>query len=300
MLAIIIPYYKKKYFAQTLQSVEKQTDKRFHLYIGNDKSPENPDDLINSLLKNTTFSYYYYKKNLGGNNLTEQWHRIIDELGDEKWLMILGDDDILGENVVEEFYNHLSIIENGDISLVKLKKTIIDEENNAVSEEPEFPKKYSSVQLIEDKMFGRRHNSLTEHIFRRDVYKKYKFKSFPLAWHSDDLALLEFAEFKDFLYIASATVYVRISSESISGQDNGDTRKSLASYQFFEYLLKNYNKRFSKEMTRLLVKRYREIIWKKGYPMNYNITNAFLEQKDYLQALNSFRIKYELSKKIKK
>jgi hypothetical protein len=40
MLAIVIPYYKIRFFEATLQSVAIQTDKRFKVYIGNDASDE--------------------------------------------------------------------------------------------------------------------------------------------------------------------------------------------------------------------------------------------------------------------
>lgn len=299
MLAIIIPYYKLKYFEQTLQSVENQTDRRFMLYIGNDASPEDPGEIIERVLKTTRYEYFSYAENLGGKNLTEQWHRIISEIKEKQWLMILGDDDVLEPNVVAEFYKNLESIYNKGISMIKLGKEIIDENNNLIKQEPEFPQEYSAVQLTEDKFFGRRHNSLSEHIFRTDKVKQYGFKPFPLAWHSDDLALLEFADLGNFYFIGSAKVKVRISNDSISGQDNSDPRKSLATYQFVEYLLNNYNRLFSKEMTRLLVKRYREIIWKNGYPLHYDITKAFFEKGDFLLALKSVRMKQQLKKRQK-
>jgi len=36
MLAIVIPYYKRTFFEETLQSLAKQTDKRFVVYVGDD------------------------------------------------------------------------------------------------------------------------------------------------------------------------------------------------------------------------------------------------------------------------
>lgn len=45
-LAIVIPYYKIDYFEETIKSVAQQTDRNFMLYIGNDKSPDNPLPVI--------------------------------------------------------------------------------------------------------------------------------------------------------------------------------------------------------------------------------------------------------------
>jgi len=36
MLAIVIPYYKRTFFEETLQSLANQTDKRFQVYVGDD------------------------------------------------------------------------------------------------------------------------------------------------------------------------------------------------------------------------------------------------------------------------
>ena len=46
MLAIVIPYYKIIFFEKTLESLAKQTDKRFHVYIGDDGSPNAPLELL--------------------------------------------------------------------------------------------------------------------------------------------------------------------------------------------------------------------------------------------------------------
>jgi hypothetical protein len=40
MLAIVIPYYKRTFFEETLQSLAKQTDKRFVVYVGDDAGQE--------------------------------------------------------------------------------------------------------------------------------------------------------------------------------------------------------------------------------------------------------------------
>ena len=46
MLAIVIPYYKIRFFEATLISLALQTDKRFKVYIGNDAGNEDPSRLL--------------------------------------------------------------------------------------------------------------------------------------------------------------------------------------------------------------------------------------------------------------
>ena len=45
MLAIVIPYYKKAFFSETLASLSNQTDKHFKAYICNETSLDNPSEL---------------------------------------------------------------------------------------------------------------------------------------------------------------------------------------------------------------------------------------------------------------
>ena len=107
MLAIIIPYYKLVFFEETLQSLADQTDERFKVYIGDDASPENPTEIVKQYRGKFDFVYHRFETNLGSISLPQQWERCIALTADEEWIMILGDDDYLGENVVEQFYAHL-------------------------------------------------------------------------------------------------------------------------------------------------------------------------------------------------
>ncbi|WP_051884500.1 glycosyltransferase family 2 protein [Chryseobacterium luteum] len=276
MLAVIVPYYKKSFFSETLKSIEAQTDKRFNVYIGNDASPEDPEDLINQILKNTSYTYFPYKENLGGKNLALQWERVIGEAKNEEWIMILGDDDILENNVVEMFYKNLETIQDNKISLVKFSQYIIDENGSQTRKPTHMEDIVSSKDFLIKKISSQFPNSLSENIFSKEIYLKYRFKKFPLAWHSDDLAILEFSDLKDFLFIHDAKVGVRISSESISGMDNTTRDKQLATYLFCEHIIKNYGKIFPEDFIELLLKKYREIIWRNGFDINIDFSKIIL------------------------
>ncbi len=95
MIAIVIPYYKLTYFEKTLQSLAEQTDKKFNVYIGNDASDEDPEELLFKYKDKINFNYHKFNTNLGGTSLTKQWERCIDLSLDEEWIMILGDDDYI-------------------------------------------------------------------------------------------------------------------------------------------------------------------------------------------------------------
>ncbi|MGZ8546768.1 MAG: hypothetical protein ACXWVU_05170 [Sulfuricurvum sp.] len=69
-------------------------------------------------------------------------------------------------------------------------------------------------------------SSLSEHIFRQNFFsKKKRFQDYPLAWHSDDRAWLEFSDYKTIFTTNEAIVSFRVSSESISGKEGNLTLK---------------------------------------------------------------------------
>ena len=47
-LAIVIPAYKERYLAETLESIRLQTCKDFNLYIGDDCSSENIKGVVDT------------------------------------------------------------------------------------------------------------------------------------------------------------------------------------------------------------------------------------------------------------
>jgi len=103
-LAIVIPYYKIDFFEVCLESLSIQTNKNFKVYIGDDASPEDPSEILEHFKDSLNIVYHRFYENLGGTSLTQQWHRCINLSAGERWIMILGDDDYLSENYVEEFY----------------------------------------------------------------------------------------------------------------------------------------------------------------------------------------------------
>lgn len=291
LLAIIIPYYKIDFFEETLKSVEAQTCKDFNLYIGNDASPKNPEKLISDCLKETQYQYVPYSENIGGKCLASQWERILNEIKDEEWFLILGDDDTLAENFVEAFYNNLSEINKAQSSVVKTKQRWIDEENNAITEFSEHKKLVNPYE----RLYGR--SSLSEHIFKVSMYKKYGFKKFPLAWKTDNLAVIEFSNGKPVYFMDDTYVNVRISSKSISGQeDKNQKEKKMAVMQYEKYVLNNYynklEKAHLKEMTN------NQILYKYRYGINFgvNIPSLFLYLKDYKSLLKLPKTYYDILK----
>lgn len=245
MLAIIIPYYKLTFFDETLQSLANQTDQRFRVYIGDDASPEDCTPLLEKYRGKFDFDYHRFESNLGSKSLTKQWERCIALSKDEGWLMILGDDDVLGATVVEEFYKQYNIIV-GNTNMVRFATKIIFEEINKISELYMHPVWERATDSYFRKYRGMARSSLSEYIFSKSTYIKYGFIDYPLGWHSDDKAWLDFSDNKMIFSINESIVFIRISNSSISGKLDNKDLKYISGIHFLKDVILQNLKLFDK------------------------------------------------------
>lgn len=246
LLAIVIPYYKRTFFEETLQSLANQTDKRFKVYIGDDASLEDPSALIEKCNNQFYFVYHKFEENLGGISLVKHWERCIALSENEEWLMILGDDDVLGENVVEAFYKNYNLLTKKS-NVVRFASVNIDGEGKKTSEIYTHRTQEKATDAYFKHFMETVRSSLSEYIFRRTSYNQFGFADFPLAWHADDKAWLDFTQCGILYTINKAIVYVRLSSENISGRKDNESFKRLARKLFFQDIICYKLKHFSKE-----------------------------------------------------
>lgn len=254
-LAIIIPYYKLTFFRECLTSLAAQTDQRFTVYIGNDASPENPDELLKEFEAKLNWVYKKFDDNLGGTSLTKQWERCIGLMADEEWFMILGDDDVVGHKMVETFHKNRSAFVN-DFNVVRYASQVIDDKSNTISEIFYQPKLETAINAYYRKHTGENRGSLSEFIFRASAYNHFKFRDFDLAWSADDIAVLEISAGKSIYSINDEVVYFRKSQLNITGQDHNHERKNAALLQSTKFLLTNYLNLLNKPQKILFVKLY--------------------------------------------
>lgn len=250
MLAIVIPYYKITFFETTLQSLANQTDKRFKVYIGDDASMENPASLLEKYKNQFDFVYEKFEVNLGGISLVKQWEQCIAMIEDEEWLMILGDDDYLSDNVVQEFYKQFEEFQT-ICNVVRYATIVLDEQNNSKSEIFRHPLLEFGLEYFIRKIKGGTRNSMSEFIFKKEAYSKFRFVNYPSAFYSDDRAMLDFSNDKPIYTINNATVFVRISDYSVSGGQNGEDLIK-AEFYFLKYIY-DYKLQYFKKTEKILI-----------------------------------------------
>lgn len=255
MLAIIIPYYKLTFFEETLQSLAHQTDQRFKVYIGDDASPENPTYLLANYQGNFDFVYHRFESNLGGISLTQQWERCIALTGEEEWLMILGDDDYLGKNVVQRFYNQLPKFQF-NANVVRFATQLVYEVDHSKSKIYTHPVWESATDAFYRKFRRVTMSSLSEYVFSKKAYERHSFYDYPLAWNSDDQAWLDFSEDKPIYSINEAIVYPRMSAINITGKSDNWKLKNESSAAFYHFLIQEKLKQYTKYESIKIIRKY--------------------------------------------
>lgn len=253
MLAIIIPFFKLTFFEATLQSLASQSDKRFKVYVGDDASPEDCSSLLKQYEGKFDFVYHRFERNLGSVSLTQQWERCISLSNQEEWLMILGDDDVLGENVVEEFYKNIHLLNFENSNILKFATVNINEEGLIISKKYTHPQKEKAASAYYRKFIWESRSSLSEYIFRRASYIKYGFTNYPLAWHSDDKAWLDFSEDRNIVCSNDAIIQFRLTQINISGKNDNELIKKQASRLFFYDVITKHLNSFTKQQQRDLL-----------------------------------------------
>ncbi|MDQ1098536.1 MULTISPECIES: glycosyltransferase family 2 protein [Chryseobacterium] len=294
-LALVIPYYKIDFFEKTIQSVASQSNRDFALYIGNDASPDDPLPVIEKYFSPEDYQYFNYTDNLGGKNLALQWERILDHVK-EDWFQILGDDDMIAENFVEEFYKAVPESETNNISVLKFVYDWIDENDQDMETFDYRVKHLNPIDFTIQKYRGLVRSSLSENIFRTKMYHKHRFEKIPLAWGSDDLALLAFSGYRDILYIRSSKVKVRISNNSISGTETMDGQKSYAYNIFREKLITRHSKHFPDLFMEQVITDYLSYCHMNKHQANYGVALYYLKHFHIKSFLKNIKKIYYINK----
>ncbi|OAB27874.1 Glycosyltransferase involved in cell wall bisynthesis [Flavobacterium fryxellicola] len=292
MLAIVIPFYKLFFFEETLQSLANQTDKRFKVYIGNDASPENPNHLLEKYQGQFEFIYHRFESNLGGTSLVKQWERCIAKIENEKWIMILGDDDYLETNVVAKWYQHYDAFYDKSNVIRFASKSVNMKLNGIISDSFTHPLWEKAAASYFRRFKGLTRSTLSEYVFSKESFLNYGFHDFPLAWHSDDAAWLDFSDSRPIYTINDSNVFVRFSIISISGNNETQNLKDLASVYFIKKSILNKFDLFKKNQ-QIELALYYEVVIKKNRKLKYNewleLFFIYAINLDFLQFTKCFR-----------
>lgn len=213
-LAIVIPAYKDTFLNMTLESLSKQTNKNFKVYIGDDSSPYELESIVNKYQEVMNIRYVRFPDNIGSKDLVAQWKRCILLTCDEEWIWLFSDDDYLSPDCVDSFYQTVSTYPRYDV--YRFNVQVVGREQNLLKKVI-YPPVISSYDLYRGKLLGRLDCYVVEFIFSRKVYEEQGgFLSFDLAWGSDLATWVKFGMEKGIRSLDGGVVSWRSSGENIS------------------------------------------------------------------------------------
>ena len=282
-LAIVVPFYKVDYFQDLLEALKNQTNQDFCVYVGDDCSPNDPQEIIERYKDVLNISYLRFEQNLGAVSLAKQWNRCLEMVGDETWVWVVPDDDIPAKECVAAFYNALPAAEENRVKVFRFSYKLIDE-NGTVTNDLQFeePELEDNLAYYNRLMRGKTASSLGDNIFHKEsLVGTGGFVDFPKAWGSDHATVLRAASGGQLRYLADATLYFRISGKNISSDTSDGVEKLKARIQFARWLQNNehiFPVRPDREF-------YRYFYWK----AEYYVLNVWIVSLPLLGALYRLR-----------
>lgn len=236
-LAIVLPAYKSEFLEETLQSIRDQTDQRFTLYIFDDASPENIEEIVKQTSIQANVIFKRFDTNLGGESLTKQWERCIQKTANEEWIWLFSDDDTMTPNCVESFYQSLK--KNPGYSAYRFNTKKVSASGEVIREN-QFPETFDGAEFLNKKLSYEEESYIVEYIFSRQAYRDIGgFPNLPLAWTADDLFCLKLAEHGQICSIVGGSVHWRYSDSNISGSsDRKNAKLKLkAASEFVDWMM---------------------------------------------------------------
>jgi glycosyltransferase involved in cell wall biosynthesis len=235
-LAIVIPAFRARYLERTLQSLAAQTDQRFHIYVGDDASPEAIELIVKMFQERLPLTYHRFSENLGGHSLTQHWSRCI-ALSREPWVWLFSDDDVVEPDCVASFHRTLEATQGG-FDVYRFNTLIIDEDDRPLRLNPPHPEVESGLQFLYFLLRGLRSCIAQEAIFSRATYDRHGWVDFPLAWGTDNASQIVWAEARGLKRIDGARVRWRWSGQNISSTRERKLKmvKARANMKYIEWV----------------------------------------------------------------
>ncbi len=235
-LAIVIPAYKGRFLAATLQSIAAQDTQDFRLIVGDDASPEDLRRLCRAVEGRVDLHYTRFEHNLGGRDLVAHWARCV-ALSNEPWVWLFSDDDLMPPDAVGRLLNAVRAEPDaGDLWHFDVDR--IDAEGRVLRSEPRFPPRLSARAFAQARLGFELSSFAPDYVFARAAYERVGgFVNFPRAWCADDASWLALAARSGIRTLAGAPVQWRESGINISAAHGADVEdKWQAQLQFLAWL----------------------------------------------------------------
>jgi glycosyltransferase involved in cell wall biosynthesis len=217
-LAIIIPAFKTRHLARTLESLARQTDPRFRVYIGDDASPENLAPIVAAFRRRLDLVYHRFPENLGRTSLVQHWDRTI-AMSREPWLWVFSDDDMMSPECVGAFLEQVARGADAH-TLYRFNLRFIDAEDRVIADITPFPRHQTWSNYVQVIIEGRCEFwvVLQNIVFSRQLYQEQRgFSEFPLGLFVDVVTWARFSHRGGIVTMPQGRVWYRRHTDSIGG-----------------------------------------------------------------------------------
>jgi len=248
-LVIVIPYYKSKFFRQTLESFACQTCKQFQMFVGDDASPENPVDLIREYSSRLSITYHRFETNLGSASLTQHWNRCV-RMTSEPWVWLFSDDDLAQPKCVESLLDACRKEPVSDV--YRFEKSIVDDAGREIFAGVPVPEVESSEEMILARFRDWRSITIPEHVFSRSAFERERgFVDFPLAWFADDASWAAMARQTGIRTVRGPCVFWRNGSYNVSAANSSISTKVTSFMSYLQWVRNSFQRKgFQSELTK--------------------------------------------------
>jgi glycosyltransferase involved in cell wall biosynthesis len=165
--SIGIPAFKAMFLKECINNILAQTYNDFEIIIVNDASPENIDEIILHFAQDK-IRYFKNEKNFGAEHVVDNWNTCLgNSTGD--YFILMGDDDIMEKNYLEEFVNLINKYPNLDVYHCRSK--IIDDKSSIISITPSWPEYESVYENIWHRIKLLRIQYISDFVFRSEALK---------------------------------------------------------------------------------------------------------------------------------
>lgn len=240
-LAIVIPYYKSKFFKELLHALSTQTNLDFKVYVGDDCSPERPDSILANAPKNLDIHYRRFESRLGHISLAAHWNRCLEMTQNETWIWVIPDDDLPSPHCVADFKSALSDGGSEGVNVFVLPLRVIDSAGHILSRPKALSGRSKNYDFYLQQLKGEvQGSSLGENIFRREALMgRGGFVELPKGWGSDHATILRASAGSLIAPLNRAWFGFRQSGDNISSQRDDGAEKMRARVLFAHWLREN-------------------------------------------------------------
>jgi glycosyltransferase involved in cell wall biosynthesis len=238
--SICISAYKSRHLKDCLESILSQTVADFELIVLNDHSPEPVADIVHSF-SDARIRYYENDINTGALRLVHNWNKCLWLAGGE-YIMIMGDDDLLEPDYLEEFQRLIGA--HPGLEVYHCRSQIIDDKGTTRMLSPACPAYEDVYDAIWHRINRLRSSYISDFVYKTDGLKERGgFYDLPLAWGSDDITAFVAAAEKGIAHSHRAVFKYRSHGLSISTTSSNGLHKLKADAGYADWLRKFLEKR---------------------------------------------------------